>query len=82
MTDCASVIPMQGSKDYVRLAKDMGIDLTVAGPETVLVDGLAERFKEAGLAFFGPVSYTHLDVYKRQPNCRAGSIFSIWGKQP
>jgi len=54
MTDCASVIPMQGSKDYVRLAKDMGIDLTVAGPETVLVDGLADRFKEAGLAFFGP----------------------------
>ena len=54
MTDCASVIPLQGSKDYVRLAKDMGIDLTVAGPETVLVDGLADRFKEAGLAFFGP----------------------------
>ena len=54
MTDCASVIPMQGSKDYVRLARDMGIDLTVAGPETVLVDGLADRFKEAGLAFFGP----------------------------
>ena len=52
MTDCASVIPMQGSKDYVRLARDMGIDLTVAGPETVLVDGLADRFKEAGLAFF------------------------------
>ena len=54
MTDCASVIPMQGSKDYVRLARDMGIDLTVAGPETVLVDGLADKFKEAGLAFFGP----------------------------
>lgn len=54
MTDVASVIPAQNDMDYVELAKELNIDLTVAGPETVLVDGLADKFAEAGLPFFGP----------------------------
>lgn len=30
------------------------MDLTVAGPETVLTEGLADKFAEKGMAFFGP----------------------------
>ena len=33
----------------------MQIDLTVAGPETVLTEGLADQFEAEGLAFFGPL---------------------------
>ena len=29
-------------------------DLTVAGPETVLTEGLADEFEKRGMAFFGP----------------------------
>ena len=43
-----------GIQRLCKTGQGYGIDLTVAGPETVLVDGLADRFKEAGLAFFGP----------------------------
>ena len=31
-----------------------GIDLTVVGPEAPLVDGIVDRFQDAGLACFGP----------------------------
>jgi phosphoribosylamine---glycine ligase len=37
-------------------AKRERIDLTVVGPETPLVAGLADRFIEAGLPVFGPVA--------------------------
>ena len=36
------------------LARSERIDLTVVGPEAPLVAGLADRFREAGLAVFGP----------------------------
>ena len=35
-------------------ARAEAIDLTVVGPEAPLVAGLADRFREAGLAVFGP----------------------------
>jgi phosphoribosylamine--glycine ligase len=35
-------------------AKEVGIDLTIVGPEDPLVDGIVDRFSEAGLACFGP----------------------------
>jgi phosphoribosylamine--glycine ligase len=54
MTDVASVVPSTKPLDYVELARELGIDLTVAGPETVLAEGLADQFKAAGLDFFGP----------------------------
>lgn len=38
----------------IRFAKDEGIGLTVVGPEAPLVAGLADRFRDAGLAVFGP----------------------------
>ena len=38
----------------VDFAKDKSVDLVVVGPEAPLVDGLADRLKEAGIAVFGP----------------------------
>lgn len=45
------------SQDFhglVELAEMEEYDLTVVGPNTPLVDGLADRFLEAGLPIFGP----------------------------
>jgi len=47
------------SEDWEALkewALDHKIDLTVVGPEVPLVDGLADRFRDAGLKVFGPGS--------------------------
>ena len=38
----------------VRFARDVGIDLTVVGPEAPLVAGLRDRFDAEGLKLFGP----------------------------
>ncbi len=38
----------------VRFARETGIDLTVVGPEGPLVQGIVDRFEEAGLRVFGP----------------------------
>ncbi len=54
MSDVATPIPVQGTEDILDFARLMQVDLTVAGPETVLTEGLADRFAEKGLAFFGP----------------------------
>ena len=53
MTDVAHLIPVKGHEDILDFARLMKVDLTVAGPETVLTDGLADEFAAAGLAFFG-----------------------------
>ncbi len=36
------------------LAKEEGVGLTIVGPEAPLVAGIVDRFREAGLAIFGP----------------------------
>jgi phosphoribosylamine--glycine ligase len=38
----------------LRFAHDRAIDLTIVGPEAPLVNGVVDRFEEAGLACFGP----------------------------
>jgi phosphoribosylamine--glycine ligase len=46
-----------GATDIDRLlsfAGEMGIDLTVVGPEEPLCRGIVDRFEEAGLRIFGP----------------------------
>lgn len=37
-------------------ASDEGIDLTIVGPEAPLVAGVVDRFRDAGLAIFGPTA--------------------------
>jgi len=36
------------------LAQSRNVDLTIVGPEQPLVDGIVDRFQEAGLKIFGP----------------------------
>ena len=38
----------------VAFARDNGVDLTIVGPETPLVMGVVDAFREAGLRCFGP----------------------------
>ncbi|MFM9270674.1 phosphoribosylamine--glycine ligase [Halomonas elongata] len=40
----------------VAFARDEGIELTIVGPEAPLVDGVVDRFREAGLTIFGPTA--------------------------
>lgn len=47
-------IPVSDIDGLLELARNEGIALTVVGPEQPLVDGLADRFRAAGLAVFGP----------------------------
>ena len=54
MSDVASLIPIKGNEDIIDFARLMQVDLTVAGPETVLTEGLAAEFEKRGMAFFGP----------------------------
>ena len=54
MRDVAHLIPVKGNEDILDFARLMKADLTVAGPETVLTDGLADEFEKAELPFFGP----------------------------
>ena len=40
--------------DYINLAKEKKIDLTVVGPEVPLVNGIVDEFQKNNLAIFGP----------------------------
>lgn len=54
MRDVAHIIPVKGREDILDYVRLMEIDLTIAGPETVLTEGLADEFKKRGYVFFGP----------------------------
>jgi phosphoribosylamine---glycine ligase len=41
--------------NYLQLAANHDIDLTVVGPEAPLIDGIVDRFQAAGRPIFGPV---------------------------
>ncbi len=47
-------IPETDVDALLRFAERQGIDFTVVGPEAPLADGIVDRFREAGLAIFGP----------------------------
>ena len=54
-TSIAELNKLQGEIDRLRdFALQERIDLTVVGPEDVLAAGIVDRFREAGLAIFGP----------------------------
>src|SRR5690349_18961398 len=42
--------------DWLALAREKAVDLTVVGPEAPLVAGVVDRFRAEGLAIVGPVS--------------------------
>jgi phosphoribosylamine--glycine ligase len=50
VAECLAV----GDDDIVRAALEKRIDLVVIGPETPLVDGLADRLRKEGIRVFGP----------------------------
>lgn len=54
MQAAAVPVPLADTEDIIDFARLMEVDLTVAGPEAVLTEGLADRFRTAGLPFFGP----------------------------
>ncbi|MBI2689125.1 MAG: phosphoribosylamine--glycine ligase [Acidobacteria bacterium] len=41
--------------NYLQLAADNGIDLTIVGPEAPLIEGVVDQFRQAGRTIFGPV---------------------------
>ena len=47
-------IPAAEVKRLLEWAQQQKIDLTVVGPEVPLLGGLADAFRAAGLAVFGP----------------------------
>lgn len=49
-------VPLQPSdfEGLLKLALDEQIDLVMVGPEDVLVDGIVDHFREAGISCFGP----------------------------
>lgn len=47
-------LPADNEAELIRFALEERIDLIVIGPEGPLVDGLADRFRAAGLSVFGP----------------------------
>ncbi|MED3563590.1 phosphoribosylamine--glycine ligase [Bacillus xiapuensis] len=56
MEDVATLVPITESEQesLIQFAKQEGIGLTIIGPEVPLLEGLADRFAEAGLPVFGP----------------------------
>ncbi|TGB01049.1 phosphoribosylamine--glycine ligase [Halobacillus salinus] len=47
-------IPETDQEKLVAFAKENAVDLTIVGPENPLLEGLVDRFEEAGLRVFGP----------------------------
>ncbi len=47
-------VDMADNDAVVALARDLGVDLVVVGPEAPLVAGVADPLREAGFAVFGP----------------------------
>ncbi|WP_079478657.1 phosphoribosylamine--glycine ligase [Halobacillus salinus] len=47
-------IPETDQEKLVAFAKENAVDLTIVGPENPLLEGLVDRFEEAGLRAFGP----------------------------
>jgi phosphoribosylamine--glycine ligase len=56
MARVAEVVPVSGTDDWLSLAQEKEVDLTVVGPEAPLVAAVVDRFREAGLAIVGPTA--------------------------
>lgn len=49
-----SNVPLTSIDELLEFAQQQAIDLTMVGNEEMLVNGIVDRFKAAGLAIFGP----------------------------
>ncbi len=49
-------VPAEDVDGLLELALSRRVDLTVVGPEAPMVDGIADRFQEAGLKIFAPIA--------------------------
>ncbi|MET3683988.1 phosphoribosylamine--glycine ligase [Alkalibacillus flavidus] len=56
MRDVAHIEPIAENDhdQLIKLAFQQAIDLTIVGPEAPLMDGIVNRFQQAGLRIFGP----------------------------
>ncbi len=54
MVDVATCVCLNTIAEMVDFAKKEKIDLTIVGPEALLVEGIVDAFHEAGLTIFGP----------------------------
>ncbi|WP_216830203.1 phosphoribosylamine--glycine ligase [Alkalihalobacterium elongatum] len=56
MKDVATIVQISENdhEQLIDFAKKEQIDLTIVGPEAPLLDGIVNRFKDAGLKIFGP----------------------------
>lgn len=56
MIDVAEIVSIAENEQekLVEFARTQNVGLTIIGPEVPLLEGLADRFQEAGLAVFGP----------------------------
>jgi phosphoribosylamine---glycine ligase len=56
IAELAECVPIAATnlQALLQLALDRAVDLTVVGPEAPLALGIVDRFREAGLAIFGP----------------------------
>lgn len=56
MTDVAELVAIEESNQdaLVKFAQENGVGLTFVGPENPLLEGVVDKFEEAGLKVFGP----------------------------
>jgi phosphoribosylamine--glycine ligase len=52
----AEIATLHSDSDYVQLARVIGVDLTVVGPEAPLVAGIVDRFRTEKMPIVGPVA--------------------------
>ena len=50
----ATVAKLHSGQNYVELAREVGANLTVVGPEAPLVAGIVDRFRAEGMPIVGP----------------------------
>src|SRR3954468_14290422 len=52
----ATCLPASSVGDYLALARNLDVDVTIVGPEAPLVAGVVDRFRAEGKAIFGPTA--------------------------
>src|SRR5579864_2693565 len=56
MARCGECVAVEKSGSFLDIAKSIGAELTVVGPEAPLVAGIVDEFRAAGLAIVGPTA--------------------------